>query len=130
MSKNAYFITVVFNIIFNELIWVKHLQLIFSVDTSNHNTCSRSACFSEQTIKRCTCKHLFLISKFFHMIVDDGKFKFSPDNVYVYKHTIRTQTTFDKSKNTALVAEFTFNVHIHIKDCDGFLFVSELDFYL
>lgn len=57
-------------------------------------------------------------------IVDDGKFKFLPDTVYVYKYTINTQTTFDKSKNTASISEFDFKAHVHISDCDGSMFVS------
>ncbi|XP_025406452.1 uncharacterized protein LOC112680523 [Sipha flava] len=83
------------------------LTLLLVLDTASTrgtnklNTCSRSACF------------------------DNGKFKFQPDIVYVYKHSIRSQTTFDKSKNTASIAEFNFKVHIRIKDCDGFMFITD-----
>ncbi|XP_060856834.1 uncharacterized protein LOC132934536 [Metopolophium dirhodum] len=69
--------------------------------TAKHNSCSRSTCYN------------------------DGKFKFLPGTIYVYKHSISTQTTFDKSKNTASIAEFNFKVHIHIQECDGFMFITD-----
>jgi len=72
------------------------------------------------------CRCLFLIHYTLFLTVDNGKFNFLPGTIYVYKHSISTQTTFDKSKNTASIAEFNFKVHIHIKECDGFMFVSAI----
>uniref|UniRef100_A0A2H8TYR2 Vitellogenin n=1 Tax=Melanaphis sacchari TaxID=742174 RepID=A0A2H8TYR2_9HEMI len=77
------------------------LDIASPYTTAKHNSCSRSACFS------------------------DGKFNFLPGTIYVYKNSISTQTTFDKSKNTASIAEFNFKVHIHIQECDGFMFITD-----
>jgi hypothetical protein len=101
---------------------------LFSDTTSKHNSCSRSACFSMKTIKRLYFS-LFLTHCSLFLTVDDGKFNFLPGTIYVYRHSISTQTTFDKSKNTASIAEFNFKVHIHIQECDGFMFVSTIQVY-
>lgn len=117
-------------------IYIAVFTLWFSTDKYNFN------CFGFQMAHICTTliaqDLLVIVSKlranyvlvyyinnlFIYYIVDDGKFKFLPDTIYVYQNSISTQTTFDKSKNTASIAEFNFKVHIHIKDCDGSMFVS------
>lgn len=120
----------ILNIICNVPIYCLGLGILlkiylFSDTTAKHNSCSRSACFSMININILSLS-LFLTNYSLFLTVDDGKFNFLPGTIYVYKHSISTQTTFDKSKNTASIAEFNFKVHIHIQECDGFMFVSAI----
>lgn len=101
-------------------------------DHSFKQTCSRSACFSKFSNSSSPSLYFFKNNFTFeslYFIGDQGKFNFLPTTVYVYRHSISIQTTFDKSKNTASIAEFNFNVHVNIKDCDGTMFVSFLLFF-